>query len=236
MDIAKYQELTGTTVPTSDQALVTAQIKRTRTMLETILGYPLCSDSQENLYNELGKTSSPCDCPDVADADLEAPDEVNVAYRLYSYNEKDEFFHVDPFTTLYKVKLVYVRPGEEDNGITLWTFDTNKTRVNIGRGGWSKYIEHVPDSCGWCWCECQECVQLAVDADWLSKVPRDLLYVWADMVTYYTGCKKDVKSESIQGHSYTKFDRILPEEEAQNAAILQRYAGPYGSITKLVTI
>lgn len=236
MNLAKYLELTGTTA--SNEALVEAQIKRARAELETMLGYTLCPDKvQENLYNELGKTQNECACPNVIDTEeLDDPDDVEGGYRLFNYNPNDQYFHIDPFATIYKVKLVYVRHGEGDQGITLKTFDNDEVRVHLGRDGWSKYLEHCRDCL--CLCDCSGCVQLAVDADWqwTDCLPLDLLYVWADMVTYNVDCKKDVKSESIQGHSYTKFDRILPQNLAQNFAIIQRYAGPHGSATLEPTV
>lgn len=236
MNLAKYSELTGITV--TNQALIEAQIKRTRSVLEAMLGYTLCPDKiQENLYNELGKTQSECTCPNVINTeDLNAPDDVEGAYRLFNYNPHDKYFHIDPFATIFKVKLVYIRPGEGDQGITIKAFDNDQVRVHLGRDGWSKYLEHCRDCL--CLCDCQDCLQLAVDADWqwADCIPLELLYVWADMVTYYTDCKKDVKSENIQGHSYTKFDRILPENLAQNYAVIQRYAGPHGSAVSEPTI
>lgn len=235
MDITKYQELTGITV--SNQTLVTAQIKRTKAMLEALLGYPLCSDQVEtNYYEELGKTQQECLCPHSIDVTkLTVADDINGAYRLYRYNLNDKYFHVDPFSILYKVKLVHILPGEEQ-GVTIKTFDDEDLRVHYGRGDWTKYIEHCKDCL--CLCECTDCVQVAVDADWLwtDCPPTDLLYVWADMITYEVDCKKDVKSESIQGHSYTKFDRVLPQDIPTNFSIIQRYAGPHGSATKELTV
>ena len=229
----KYTELTGIAV--TDEALITAQINRTRSMLETMLGYPLCSPkNQQNLYNELGKTQLECACPNVDTDNLNDPDEVESSYRLFRYDSRDKYFHVDPFTTVYKVKLVYVKPGDGDNGITLKTFDDDEIRVNIGREGLSKYIEHCQDC--FCSCDCTSCIQLAVDADWVTTMPKDLLYVWADMVTYYADCKRNIKSESVTTHSYTKFDRTIPEMEPQNLAVIKRYAGPYGSVTKVMPV
>lgn len=236
MNLAKYTELTGITVAAGDQVLVTAQINRTKAMLETMLGFTLSSSKvTENLYNELGKTQLECACPVINTDDLLDPDDIEGAYRMYSYNPNDIYFHVDPFITLHKVKLVFVRQGEDDQGITLKTFDSDQIRVDLGREGLSKYIEHCRDCL--CSCGCTDCVQLAVDADWMFEdcLPKDLQYVWADMITYNVDCKKDVKSETITTHAYTKFDRVLPEMMPQNFAVIQRYAGPYGSVTRMLT-
>lgn len=237
MDLAKYQELTGITISAQNETFVTAQISRAQSTLETMLGFTLCPDNvEDNLYDELGKTQQSCLCPsDIDIANLEDADDVEGAYRLYRYNPNDKYFHVDPFSIVYKVKLVHILPGEEQ-GVTIKTFDDEDLRVHYGRGDWSKFIEHCKECL--CFCDCKDCIQLAVDADWLwtDCPPTDLLYVWADMVTYQVDCKKDIKSESIQGHSYTKFDRVLPETVPQNYAIIQRYAGPHGSATRELTV
>lgn len=234
MNLSEYQSLSGITVSSSNTALVTAQIARTQAMLETMLGFTLDSSKvNTNLYNELGKTVNECACPSVDTENLQDPDTVTTAYRLYRYNTLDKYFHVDPFKRLNKVKLVFIKQGAGDNGITLKTFDLDEVRVQYGRESWSKYIEHCLDCL--CSCDCDDCVQLAVDAEWVwsdsTELPLDLKYVWVDMITWYANCKKDIRSESIDTHSYTKFDRSAPELEPQNLAVIKKYAGPYGSVT-----
>lgn len=235
MNLAKYQELTGITVPSSQQAQVTAQIKRTRIALENMLGYSLESKkASENQYEELGKTQSECGCDDINIDNLNDPDEVQGAYRLFSYNENDLYLPVDPFTTLYKVKLVVIRPGE-DQGVTVKTFDDENLRV-VMKNGFAKYIEVCKDC--FCTCSCQDCVQLAVDADWMFEdcLPLELQYLWADMVTYESDQKKDLKSETLGSHSYTRFDRLNPAELSSSMKVLQKYAGPNGSLDYNPTI
>lgn len=234
MNLEQYQTLTGVTVATADQSKVTATITRTQKMLETLLGFSLdLSEDKTNLYNELGKTQQMCFCPSVDLENLQDPDAVVGAYRLYKYNELDKYFHVDPFSRLNKVKLVFIKEGTGANGVTLKTFDFDEVRVNYGRDGLAKYIEHCINCL--CKCNCQDCVQLAVDAEWLwtsyDTLPDDLNYLWADMVTFYSDDKKtEIRSESIDTHSYTRFDKTPPEQEPLNVAILKRYAGPYGSV------
>lgn len=235
MTLNEYQTLTGITVSSSDTAKVTAMIAKTQSILETLLGFTLDpSDVTTNFYNELGKSQQECVCPSVDLENLQDPDAVVGAYRLYRYNELDKYFHVDPFSRVHKVKLVYIKEGTGDNGITLKTFDWDDIRINYGREGFAKYIEHCTDCL--CSCDCSDCVQLAVDADWLwtGSIPTDLQYVWADMITFYSDDKKhEIKSESIDTHSYTRFDNKPPETEPHNLAVIKRYAGPYGSATVL---
>jgi len=231
MTLGEYQTLTGTTVASGDVARVTATIARTQAILETLLGFTLDpTTATTNLYNELGKTTQECACPSV-DSELQNPDAVVGAYRLYRFNENDQYFHIDPFSKINAVKLVFIRDGDTPNGITLKTYDWADLRINYGRNGFAKYIEHCTDCL--CSCSCTDCVQLAVDAEWLwtDELPTDLQYLWADMVTWYSNPKnKGIKSESIDTHSYTRFDNTPPENEPSNLAVLKRYAGPYGSV------
>jgi len=220
MDCSVYTQLTGKTCTPE----VEKQIKRTRAVLESMLGYTLDPTKvNTNLYNELGKSPIECSCSNVDVSSLLPPDSVQFAYRLYRYNNKDRFLFVDPFTELYKVKLV------KDN-ITIRTFKPEEIRVQYGRDGIAKYIE-VCETC-FCICECVGCVQLAVDAKWQwQTIPDDLLYAWTDLIDYYIDCGKNIKSESIGPHSYTKFDQLLPQEDIRITSVLQRYAGPYGTLT-----
>lgn len=239
MTLAEFEQLTGITVPANDQTKVEAQIQRTQRMLEAMLGFTLDPDvTLENLYNEQGKTATECACPNVDLENLEEPDEVIGAYRLYPYNPNDKYLHVDPFTQVHQVKLVW-------NNVTVKTFDSEDYRVNFN-GDWGKFIENCQHSL--CDCGCRDCVQLAVDADWLFScdssvdssvgtcINEELLYVWADMISYYADCKKDVKSETIGSHSYTLKDTKPPEELAYNLKVLKKFAGPHGTLTKVITL
>lgn len=236
MNLAKYQELTGIVVATDDENFVKAQIKRTRGILESMLGFTLNPNkTNTNIYNEVGKTQNEYSCPNVDTSELLPPDDVINAYRLYNYNEADKYLFSDPFLAVHKVKLVYIKPGyPEESSITVKTFNDDEIRIQYGRDGIGKFIDRVQQYYfNWSLCGCStNHVQLAVDADWIfdNCLPDELLYVWADMITYEVDCKKDIRSESIEGHSYTKFDRVSPITELQNLAIIKRYAGPYGSV------
>lgn len=233
MTLSEYQTLAGVTVSSSNTTKVTATIARTQAILETLLGFTLDPDEvTTNLYNERGKTDENCFCPSVDLSGLDDPDTVVGAYRLYRYNDLDKYFHIDPASRINAVKLVYIKQGTGNNGITFKTFDWDEIRVSYGRDGFTKYIEHCEDCL--CSCDCDECVQLAVDAEWLwdDELPLDLQYLWADMITWYSDSKnKGIKSETIDTHSYTRFDNKPPETEPQNLAVLKKYAGPYGSVS-----
>lgn len=234
MDIIKYEKLTGLTVAEADKPAITAQIRRTKSKLEAMLGYSLTKKTV-NEYEEKGKNKNDCDFYGIIndainDEDLDPADEVIGSYRLFPYDPRDRYFMTDPFIRVHAVKLVALRVGEDPNGITHKTFSEHRVRVEKG-GNTSKYIERCPTCL--CSCRCDEtCLQLAVDADWLNEdcLPDELMYIWADMVTYYNDCNVDVKSETLGTHRYEKFDRGVPQELSENVAILKKYAGPHGSL------
>lgn len=235
MNLSEYESLTGITVPAGQVPAVTAALNRVQAILETMLGFTLDpSQRNTNLYKELGKTQTECFCPSVDTENLQPADAVVNGYRLFDYNELDQYLWVDPFKTLNKVKLVYIRQGAGDQGITLKTFDDDEIRVHQTQGTLKKYLERCLDC--FCTCDCQNCVQLAIDADWeFETLPTDLQYVFTDMVTWYSNGKRDIKSETIDTHSYTKFDRRVPELEPHNLTVIQKYAGPHGTTATIPT-
>lgn len=232
MNLEKYEELMGMTIPKNKRTYMTAQIKRVQTKLESLLGFTL---KASHIYTELGKTQVECVCPDIPQT-LLPPDEVKGIIKIFPYSSKDKFLHIDPFLEVYTVKLGKVL--ENKSFVTYKTFEYfTKHYMSQGIG---KYIEKC-QTC-FCNCECKDCVQLIVDANWIdftdeeSDVPDDLLYLWCDMINYYADPTKDIKSESVDGHSWSKGDIKPPEELIENKLILEKYAGPYGSITRIPTI
>jgi hypothetical protein len=240
MSLDEYQLLSGIKVPSSREFTVTAQLGRTQSMLESLLGFSLEPELvTENLYIESGKTNG-FSCP-IDGETLLPPDPVVGAYRLYPYNDKDQIIAVDPFSTVHAVKLVH-------GTVTVLTFD--HYRAEVGRSGVAKYIELSP----WWYryfdvlwfqrsfpfCTCGQNWQLAVDADWLwpltpgtPDLPQDLQYVWADMVTYYANQKRKMKSETVGSHTYSQA-LTVPQDDPENLAVIKRYAGPFGSVTPVV--
>lgn len=228
MTVEEYQNLTGLTVSASRTPLIYAQIQRAQAILENMLGYSLDPDMVDlNEYEEEGQLDDTCPCScNTTDPDLAAPDDVVFAYRLFPYNAKDKYLMIDPCSSVHAVKLV-------KNGVTYRTLDEDDYRLNSRRGV-TKSLEQCDR---WCSCKLEcDCVQLAVDADWLweaDSLPLDLQTIWADMVTYYADLKKDIKSETLATHSYTKYDRAKPETLEENMAVIQRYAGPNGTAGRM---
>jgi hypothetical protein len=231
MTLAEYEILTGVTVPIANQTRVTAQIAKTQAILESLLGYSLDpSIASENQYDELG--ISPTECPCDTPTTLNPAEPVQFAYRLFPYNKKDSILSIDPAFSINQVKLVR-------NGITFKTIDDWH---GILKNGLIKYLQQ-----NLCWCSCCdlcEGVQLAVDAVWLGaevdynnvELPVDLQGVWAEMITYYSCPKTNIKSETLGSHSYTKFQDEKPEMISINQSIIKKYAGPNGLLARTITI
>lgn len=231
MNLASYKTLTGLNVKTSDEAFVTANITKAQLKLEAILGYTLDPTKvSTNEYEELGISPNECSCSIVDTSNLNDPDAVEEAYRLYRYNPLDKYLHIDPCSAVYEVKLVNIQKGTSDTtGITVKKFDIDDLRLQYANGMY-RYIQEIV-SCGFKMCN-NENVQLAVDADWLwqsaNDIPSDILYIWADMVTYYGDRNRYIKSESITDHSYSRDALIAPETLPENIKIFQKYNGPKG--------
>lgn len=231
MTVQEYQDLTGVTISTSRESVVYAQITRTQSILETLLGFTLDPELvDENEYTEIGKSNVDCpcalaNCGGVEVGTLAPADDVEFAYRLYTYHARDRYLAIDPATAVHAIKLV-------KDGVTFRTLDPDEYRLDFKRG-----IVRFIEQCNlWCACrfECT-CVQLAVDADWVwpDAIPVDLQMVWADMVTYYADNKHDIKRETLGPHTYERFDREKPEDMSVNMQIIKRYAGPNGTATRM---
>jgi hypothetical protein len=253
VDLAKYQELTGTTVAEGDKARYNAVIRRTNALLESALGYSLAP--KKNLdKEELGKAQFEGLYPyfPLRVDTLLPPDEVEGSYRLFPYNERDTYIKTDPYKNVYQVKLV--QPLNDDEFVTytdLKDFVSKKAR-NFG-----KYIERQYSWFRWDWYPWllnnlgqDNGLLVAVDADWLNcnNMPSDLAYLWADMVTYYSSdtfsVSGNLKSESVNGHSWSfsnagggKGVDLSPEQSASGLTTIAQYAGPNGTLaTRIPTI
>jgi hypothetical protein len=241
MDLDRLQELTGTTVTSSQMAKVAANIDRCRAKLETKLGYPLDPEKvTQNLYTETGKV--PGDGFFAFNLDtvtLEDPDEVIGAYRVFPFHEADQLLHVDPFSAIHAVKLVR-------GSVTLRTLDADDYSIHAENNGlkryialtwplWRTWIGRAWDVYG------DRGVQLAVDADWLwpetdegsQDIPDDLAYVWADHVAWLSDDTRFIKSENRGTRSYTKSEVKPPLGDVDNQQTIAKYAGPNGTAGRM---
>lgn len=243
MDINKYTELTGKTVSTPQEAVYTAVIKRTKSQLETLLGFSL---KPKYLYTEKGKVPFNGLTPINDFTNLLPPDDEEGMFKLFPYYETDQYFHVDPFNNIYRVKLVL--PGNDGDFITVVDFENVVAQYQ--RDGIGKYIERHYEWFTWDWyriwyvtygSNSARGLQLAVDADWMDCYPDDLMYLWADMVSYYTDPNYspmgNIRTESVDGHSWSRGNNPAevsgaPQDVPEGKAILYRYAGPFGAINR----
>jgi hypothetical protein len=234
VDLDKYKELTGITVAPSNEAKVNATIRRTKAQLEAMLGFTL---KPKNLYTEKGKVQFEGYLPNEDLAVLLPPSEQEGIYKLFPYNETDKFFHVDPYENMYSVKLVL--PLNDGEFITVTELDNVARRY--GRDGIGKYIEKHNEWFTWAWYSTWRVrftsssnagLMLAVEADWLSCFPDDILYLWADMITHYSDANMNLKSESVDGHSWSKASTDAPESLPASKELLTKYAGPNGSVVR----
>jgi hypothetical protein len=246
VDLDKYTELSGVTVRTSQKAKVNATIRRTKAKLETMLGFAL---KPKNLYTEKGKVQFEGFLPMIDELDnLLPPDEEEGVYKLFPYSELDRYFHIDPFTNIYKVKLVM--PTNDGEFVTIT--DLDNVVAQYGRDNIGKYIERYWEWFTWEWYRTwryrysssgEAGLMLAVEADWLDCYPDDLQYLWVDMISYYSDPNYSVsgslRSESVDGHSWSrgfagggKDGDSSPEDNPNNRLLLSRYAGPFGSVLR----
>lgn len=204
--------------------------------LEALLGYSL---SPSIFFTEIGRINSDCDCSNIPKSYLLPPDMSRGNYKLFPYNWKDTFLQVDPFIDVYAVKLVKVT--ENKQFVTMQTFKKVQPKFNLGEFG--NFIENCSsqDLCS-CVTNCKNCVQLAVSASWLDMsddsktIPSDLVMLLLEMLEYYANPYRDIKSESVDGHSWSKGDSLPPEQQEHNKLVIKRYSGPFGSITQIPTL
>jgi len=230
MDLTRYEQLTGKTVPEAQQPRYNAIIAMVQSKLETLLGW---SFTPQVLYQEKGISKQGCVCPDIPES-LDPADEVQGIIKVFPYNAKDKFLLTDPFTEVYKVKLGRVLNHREF--ITYKTFDFVTKQYFSQEFG--KYIEKCA-TCA-CECDCKDCITLIVDGDWINQdnLPLDLAYLFCEMVDYYVAPDKDIQSESVDGHSWsrTKESTVVYEDRDIVKKLLAKYAGPYGAIIRVPTI
>lgn len=246
MDLAKYEELTGTTVSAGDVARYTAIINRVNANLSSLLGYPL--DPAKNLnITELGKVQfdGQYPCYPIDPSKLLPPDTQTGIYRLFRYNENDIYLPIDPSEDIFHVKLVQRYSPTEFITVT----DLNNyTFKNVQKFG--KFVERQIGWFAWVWYPWlinnlgkDDGLLLAIDGDWLdsSGFGDDIMYLWTDMIDYYTSDEVSVvgniKSESVNGHSWSRANAgggnvsLAPQQTPAGLAILAQYAGPNGTLT-----
>lgn len=207
MNINTYQQLSGITVSTANAELIEGQIVKSQALLEELLGFSL--DPDQRLVNHLtGVTPT-------------------YAFRYFDLRHEDVYLTIDPATAVQEIRIVR---GTE----TVRTLEATDYRLHH-KNGFIRHIERVGGFCDPNYLKALPVFsQLAVDADWMFEtLPTDLLVVWAEMVADYTDLNRNIKSQTLGPHSYTKFER--KDIADTHRSVLTKYAGANGSINKLPT-
>lgn len=236
MDEETFTDLTGITLDQSESDRFDTILAVATKELERMLGYPLDPSDWSNLYNETGKTTSDCPCPDVDTDALDPPDALPAGhkYRLFDWHPTDRYLHIDPNTAVHAVKLV-------NNSVTYKTFndeDNENEYLVKWENGSPKYTRYLDlANCGWNWKPCwrsMEYVQLAVDATWAwTTVPDELNMIWADMIaTGFERPNPNLQSETRGSHSYTLREGTgTTQDLVSRYPVLSELAGPNGLAT-----
>lgn len=234
MDQSTFTKLTGLTLSTSQSDRFSLVAGLCAEQLEEMLGWPLDPNEWDNQYIEIGKSKSEWDCLSADTSDLDPPDEVIGLTRLYTWNPADPYIFIDPAKKINALKIVR-------NGVTYKTFDADcySLRLQNAATSFGRYIGVDEWHHDWLlryWpkpflvCEHRgdgDYLQLAVDGNWLDDLPTSLTKVWADLIAYELDVKRDIKSESMLSHSYTRDKRADPL--SVHASTLAKYVGPRGT-------
>lgn len=237
MDQNTYSSLTGLQLTKSQAARLGIVSELAKAVLEEMLGWPLDPADWENQYDEFGKSKNEYSCFSIDRDNLDEPDEVEGSYRLYPFDPKNLFHLIDPAITVHKVKIV-------NGDVTCHTFDPEQDYNLSGKNGNPRFNRWIRLRKMWWGCHCgyfePHGLMMAVDADWafpqseedtcVKSLPVVLQKVWAELIQGELDLKKDIKSESITSHSYTKFDRQTIEQKY--GKLLQDYVGPLGTLKR----
>lgn len=243
MTIQEYEALTGQTV--TDTALVEAMIARATSRLESVLGYSL--DLTKNIYSELGKVQYnylintlpvPADVLDnLAPADVPQGD-----LRIFPLELRDKHVLVQPFDEAYRAKIAIAI--SDDTFITLADLDSAIPQyTGLGFGRWIEIdMPHDIDpgliyrhTSWYSGRSRRPRLVLALDAKYTDLTDvDDIKYLLCDLVDYYSdpnngAAMGNIKSESVDGHSWSKGEEILsPDDTDLHKKTVSLYVGPYG--------
>lgn len=245
-DVALFQELTGIELSEDDVLAYEIAQDRAFRMLENELGW---SFDYSGEYEEIGKVKSICSCPkflkQINEEDMIPADDVEGEIKLFPYDKKMSSLPIDPANAIYKVKLVVPMNGDELKFITVKDLDNVMPRPLSRTQDIIKYIERCdtwPYQCG---CDCPNCTLLAVDADWISKVPKDMHDIISELILYFMrhpyslNTTATIKSESVDGHSVTYGKEESIENIIDSPAykrMLEKYMGVYSPYYKKVRL
>jgi hypothetical protein len=238
VDQSDFTKLTGLSLSSSQSTRFDSVEELASETLEELLGWPLDPNDWKNQYLEIGKTKDESDCLSADTSDLDDPDEVVGATRLYRWNPVEPYLFIDPATTIHAIKLVR-------DGITYKTFDPKDYSLKLenGRITYGRYIRMGRPLLSWMlalWPKPflvyehsgdDDYAQIAIDADWaFEDLPSPLLKVEADLIAYELDLKRDIKSETFLSHSYSRNAR--PDPVDAHMPTLAKYVGPNGTAVR----
>ncbi len=252
MTIAEYQTLTGITVSETDTPRVEAAIRKSEAKLEALLGYSL---SAPKTWTELGKLqySGLVPFPSLPVSDevldnLSAADDAIDKIQLFNFDELDKHIKINPAKEVYRAKVVL--PVNEDEFITV--YDLTNALPYLNSAGLVTAITRAKSWFTWTWWNSllwsdQQNMLLAVEAEFVDTCDvdsyKDLAWVLADMVTYYSdpsySLMGNVLTESMDSHSYSRSqsggspESMAPENQSSAKLVIEKYAGA-GAFKKLV--
>jgi len=220
-----YETLTGTQIPLAQAAKVKAVINRVNAIAEGLLGF---SPTGSSTFTELGKSNGlPIDLDNLLPADED--ESSDGSYSSIPYRYKDIFFAIAPATAVHSVKLGI--PQSNDTFVTV----KDITEYYLKANGNTIFAIEKPLGIYWSdvvqtsFVEPDMNVQMFVQGTWLAgdDLPTDLLYALVDMVDYYrapnVSVAGNIKSESINGHSYSRGEAKAPESTS-SASIFAKYS------------
>lgn len=266
LERSDFQEITGLELEDEQiQAFNRANSRATR-YLEQILGW---SFTYKEAYVEVAKSVNSSKCPTEEElagwqSDPETynmltdPDTASGYYKLLPYSKEDANYFIDPATAVYAVKIAKVVSGDANQFITLKTLEPDdwnqrvKTPVLSGRSPIINWVEicKAPDQLP---CDCRDersCYMLAIDADWMKRLPDELKYLMSDLILYYMkhpvtlgqDAEYAVSSESVDGHSISYNTSIKNESYTlegitdQNLSVIKRFIGPFSPLYKKLKV
>lgn len=258
-DIDEFREITGLELDSEEeQSMFERANSRVTKKLESILGWNF---KYRQSYEEIAVSNNPNTCP--TEEQLAQWQEDPEAYpffkesegqigdvKLFPYYPEDANYFIDPAQSINKVMLVKPISGDGYKFITVrelapddWltksniSFSTDKTPLI----NWIEICNNptnLPCTCA----NPKSCYLLAVDGTWISKVPEDMKYFFADMIinamrsqpTLEQFTTFPVASESVDGHSvsynFSHKNPTLDDIVEANKAILSKYIGPYSPL------
>lgn len=264
LDISDFRQITG--LELTDEAEIAAYKianRRATNYLYRLLGWKC---NYRGSFEETAIARNPNTCPTEeqyeqwqSDAEeypfFEPAGSPSGDYKLFPFHPEDTNYLIDPATAVYDVKIVKVRPGDNNEFFTTRVLSPDdweqKKDISLmsGSSPMVRWIEICKSFMNECECnplcaESRKCWTLCVDGDWVRTLPDELKYILAEMIlnsmnnpatlNIGSGSLYPIASESVDGHSVsyatslkaTTLDTIAED----NQATIMKYIGPFSPL------